>query len=59
MINHIITECGKLVQKEYKTRHDCVCKTIHWELFKKFKFDYTNKWFMHNPESVLEKFLGT
>ena len=23
-------------------------------MFKKFKFDYTNKWYMHNPESFLE-----
>ena len=27
---------------------------IHWELCKKFRFDYTNKWYIHNPESVLE-----
>ena len=26
---------------------------IHWELCKKFKFDHTKKWYMHNPESVL------
>ena len=36
----------------YKTRHDWVAKVIHWELCKKFKFDYTNKWYMHNPEFV-------
>ena len=29
-------------------------KVIHWKLCKKFKFDHTNKWYMHNPESVLE-----
>ena len=29
-------------------------KVIHWELCKKLKFDRTNKWYMHNPESVLE-----
>ena len=39
---------------EYKTRHDWVGKVIHWELCKKFKFDHTNKWYMHNPASVLE-----
>ena len=27
---------------------------IHWELYKKLKFDHTNKWFMHNPAAVLE-----
>ena len=29
-------------------------KVIHWELCKKLKFDHTNKWYMHNPESVLK-----
>ena len=42
-INHIITECSKLSQKEYKARHDWVGKVIHWEMCKKFKFDHTNK----------------
>ena len=54
IINHIISECSKLVQKEYKTRHDWVGKVIHWELCKTFKFDHTNKWYVHKPESVLE-----
>ena len=27
---------------------------IHWELCKKFEFDYKNKWYMHNLESVQE-----
>ena len=43
LINHIIRECSKLVQREYKTRHSCVGKVIHWELCKKFKFDHMNK----------------
>ena len=50
-INHIISECSKLAQKEYKARHD---KVIHWETCKKFKFDHTNKWYMNNPAPVLE-----
>ena len=53
-INHIISECNKLAQKEYKTRHDWVGKVIHCEMCKNFKFDYTNKWYMHNPAPVLE-----
>ena len=43
-INHIISECNKLSQKEYKAKHDWVGKVIQWELCKKFKFDQTNKW---------------
>ena len=53
-INHIISECRKLAQKESKTRHDWVGKVIHWEMCKKLKFDHTNKSYMHNPASVLE-----
>ena len=53
-INQIISERSKLAQKEYKTRYDWVGKVIHWELCKKLKFDHTNKWYMHNPSSVLK-----
>ena len=53
-INHIISECSKLAQKEYKTRHEWFGKVIHWEICKKFKFDHPNKWYMYNPASVLE-----
>ena len=53
-INHIISGCSKLAQKEYKAKHDRVGKVIHWEMCKKFKFDYTNEWCMHNPAPVLE-----
>ena len=37
-INHIISECSKLAQREYKIRQDWVGMVIHWELCKKFKF---------------------
>ena len=53
-INHIISECSKLAQKEYKTRHEWVGKVIYEEMFKKFKFDHTNKWYIHKPAVVLE-----
>ena len=53
-INHIVSECSKLAQKEYMARHDWVGKVIYWEMCKKFKFDHANKWYMHNPAPVLE-----
>ena len=53
-INHMISECGKLAQKEYKTRHDWVGQVIYRELCKKLKYDRTKKWYMHNPTSVLK-----
>ena len=48
-INHKISEYSKLVQRGYKTRYDWVEEGIQWELCQKFKFDHTNKWYMHNP----------
>ena len=53
-INHIVSECSKLAQREYKTRHDWVGKVIHWELCKKLNFHHATKWYTHKPESVLE-----
>ena len=55
MIYHIINEYSKLVQKEFKTRHDWIREEIHRELCKKMKFDQTIKWYMNKPESENEK----
>ena len=49
-----ISGCSKLPLREYNTRQESVGKMINWELCKKFKFDYTNKLYIRNPESVLE-----
>ena len=53
-INNIINKCCKFVQREYKTRHNWVGKVIYWKQSKKFLNDHANKWYIHNPESVLE-----
>ena len=45
-----------MAQKVYKTAHNLVGKVIHWEMCKKFRFDHTNKWYMHNPAAVLLDF---
>ena len=47
-INHINYE---LVQKDCKTRHDRVDQVIQGEFAKSLNL---NKWYTHNPESVLE-----
>ena len=53
MINHIISECSKLAQKEPKIRHDWVGKVINWELRKKLKFYLTTNGIYKNPACVL------
>ena len=49
MNNHIIRECCKLAQKEYKTRQGDPQGIVQ-----EIKFDHMNKWYMHNPASVLK-----
>ena len=51
IVNHIISKCSKLGQKEYKTRHDWVGKVVHWKMC---KFGNTTKWYINKLESVLK-----
>ena len=54
IIDHIVSDCSKLAQKEYKRRHDNLGKIVHWKLARKCNFEAGNKWYEHEPESVLE-----
>ena len=54
-VAHIVSECKKLVQNEYKNwRHDKVEAIIHWELCKKYGVVVKEKWYDHKAENVIE-----
>ena len=53
-IDHIVSGCSKLAQKEYKRRHNNLGKIVHWKLARKCNFEAGDKWYEHEPESVLE-----
>ena len=53
-VSHIVSECSKITQTEYKKRHDRVATTIHWALCKKYGLPYTEKWNDHSAEPVME-----
>ena len=53
-VDHIVSGCIKLAQKEYKRRHDNLGKIVYWKLARKFNFEAGDKWYEHEPESVLE-----
>ena len=53
-INHIISECNKLAQTEYKRRHDNIARLVHWKLCCKYGIDRSEKWYEHQPERVVE-----
>ena len=54
MGTHMISKCSKLVKNEYKTRPDWLGRVIHLEIVQENKFNYTTKWYIHKPESILE-----
>ena len=50
IINPIVSECST---KSARLVYDWVRKVIHWEVYKKFIFDHTNKWYINNVAAVL------
>ena len=53
-VDHIVIECSKPAQKEYNRRHDNLGKIVHCKIARKCNFEIGNKWYEHEPESVLE-----
>ena len=53
-ISHIVSECGKLAQKNYKLRHDSVGRYVHWQFCEKLGFNSARLWYEHEQESVVE-----
>ena len=53
-VSHIVSECKKLAQTDYKRRHDNVAKMIHWRLCEKFMLEKPDQWYEHSPETVSE-----
>ena len=53
-VNHIVSECPKVSQTQYKRRHDTVAKALNWDLSRRYEFNSGGKWFEHAPKCVLE-----
>ena len=53
-VNHIVSGCQNLAQKEYKRRHDTVAKALHWDLLRQKGFPHEPQWYKHDPEAVVE-----
>ena len=49
-VYHLVSECSKLAQREYKRRHDDVARYI----CEKGGFERASKWYEQKPEGVLE-----
>ena len=51
-VQHIICECKKLAQREYRRRDDTVAKLVHWKLCEKHNLERKEKWYEHCPEGA-------
>ena len=53
-VQHFVSGCEKLAQKEYKRQHGNAGKKVHWDLCKKNALEHTEKWYEHVPEGAVE-----
>ena len=53
-VQHTVSGCEKLAQKEYKRRDDKVAKKIYWGLCRKLDLEHHEKWYDHIPEGAIE-----
>jgi len=53
-VAHIISKCSKLVQLEYKKRHDKVTGAVHLSLCETYHIKCSEQWYQHTAESVIK-----
>ena len=51
---HVVSDCKKLPQKEYKRRHYNVARIAHWSLCELYQLGSKEKFYEHVPEGALE-----
>ena len=51
---HILSECSKLAQTEYKKLHDEVTTLFHWKLCNKYDFEHAKHRDKHREEKLVE-----
>ena len=49
-----MSECSKLAQRENRRKHGSVARMVHWKLCKKFNLEKSEKWYLHNHQTVTE-----
>ena len=54
-VNHLLSGCPKLLAEgRYTTRHNNVCRVIHWRLCQEYGFQTPDVSWKHNPQPLLE-----
>ena len=53
-IDHLVSRCSELAKKEYTQRHNRTAAYIHWQIFKHYNINVTDKYYEHEPKTVTE-----
>ena len=53
-VTHLVSECSKLAQNEYKKRHNKVATAVHWSILKTSKLPHSKHLYEHKTEAVME-----
>ena len=51
-MNHILSECKMLAQKEYKERQESIARLVHWKLCCKYDMNRSEKWYKHQSALI-------
>ena len=51
-INHFVSKCNYLAQKEYRRRHGNIARLVHWMLCRKDDLSRSEKWHDHQVHGV-------
>ena len=54
-IDHIISGCPELAKTEYIHRHNKVATHLHWNICREYNVDTVDKWYEHEPKTVVER----
>ena len=54
IVDHLVSSCSYLVQRENKGRHDAIASLIHWTLLKQAGCQVCSPWWRHIPTTVWE-----
>ena len=49
-VSHMLSECEKMAQTEYKKKHNNVAQLIYWNLWKKYGLVRAKNWYAYTAE---------
>ena len=52
-VDNIVSGCEVIAKTEYISRHNNAAAYLHWSICKDYDIEITDKWYQHEPETVM------